>query len=139
MLIVAAVAALTAVSMAVVGQQPKVSRVKADSVKGVKAKGASKAPSVPAFKDDKTTMNPKAAAKGSAKATYMVVKNTTAYYVYVWMDDEYVGSISPYGTSTAWQPSGVHKLYAESAGGTVYWGPKYYDFVPGATFTWTLN
>jgi ABC-type molybdate transport system substrate-binding protein len=138
-LVIAAVAALSAASIAFVGQQPKAARVKADTVKAVSSKGASKAPSVAQFTKDKTDKNPTAVSKGGAKATYMVVKNASPYYVYVWMDDEYIGSVSPYGSSSAWQASGVHKLYAESAGGTVYWGPKYYDFMPGATFTWTLN
>lgn len=133
-----AVAAITV--FAIAQQQPKALKVKSDKVQGVKAKGAAVQPALPMFNDDRTnTANPAAKAKGAAaKATYVHVDNATAYNVYVYIDDVYVGSVSSYGRSSGWQPSGVHKFYAVSAGGTVSWGPRYYDLVNGATFTWNL-
>lgn len=126
---------------AIAGQQSaqKPLRAKSDKVQGVKAKGEVPRPGERGFKDDKTSMpNPNVKSKGAKKATYLVVDNFTGYNVEVYIDDQYCGDVSAYGKSTGWQPSGVHKLFARSAGGTTTWGPRYYDFADGATFTWNL-
>lgn len=115
-------------------------RVKSAHVKGTKSKGAAKMPAEAKFATDTGAMrNPKLKSKGAANMTYLHVDNRTDYNVYVYVDDQYVGSVGPYGDSFGWQYSGTRKLYAVSAGGTVSWGPRFYTFYDDVEFTWYLE
>lgn len=140
-ILITAVAVASVAVFAIAGQQSaqKPLRAKSDKVQGVKAKGEAPRPGERGFASDKTTMpNPKVKSKGAKKATYLVVDNYTEYNVEVYVDDSYSGDVAAFGKSAGWQYSGVRKLYARSVGGTVTWGPRYYDFADGATFTWNL-
>ncbi len=135
-LIMAAVTALSVLGFA--GQ--RAAHVKADRVKGTKSKGEAKMPAEAKFATETGAMrNPKLKSKGAANMTYLHVDNRTDYNIYIYVDDQYVGSVGPFGDSYGWQYSGTRKLYAVSAGGTTSWGPRWYSFVDGATFTWTLE
>ena len=110
-----------------------------------KAKGASKVTAEPKFAADKAAGAAKPAKKGGAKAkgahaaTELHIDNQTDFNINIYLDGEYIGSVSAYGDSYAWEPSGDHTLFARSAGGTSEWGPRSVYFSPGNSFTWTLD
>jgi hypothetical protein len=52
---------------------------------------------------------------------YMYMDNYTGYYVDIWVEDQYMGRLSPYATSVRfdiWVPGSWTHWYAKSAGGT---------------------
>ena len=55
---------------------------------------------------------------------YMYMDNYTGYYVDIYVEDKYMGRLSPYATSVrfdVWVPGNWTHWYAQTAGGTYYW------------------
>ncbi len=59
----------------------------------------------------------------------LYMDNFTGYYVDVWVENQYLGRLSPYATSVrmdVWTPGNWTKWYAKTAGGTYYWSNDSY-------------
>jgi hypothetical protein len=70
---------------------------------------------------------------------YMKMDNYTGYYVDIWVEDTYMGRLSPYATSVqfdVWVPGNWTHWYAKTAGGTYYWSNDSYC---NDSRTFTLN
>ncbi|HEY7568332.1 MAG TPA: hypothetical protein VH762_12215 [Gemmatimonadaceae bacterium] len=118
------------------------------SVKGVKSRGATADPNV---KSDSLPANhanatmPAPPAKGGPKtrgATTGVlhVDNRTLWVIRIYVDGDYVGTVSPYGDSYGYYGCSVRRLYARAVfdDGSYYsWGPSSRDVCDN--FTWRLN
>ena len=64
------------------------------------------------------------------------VVNHTGYTIDIYVDGNYKGTVSAYGTGYTTAIPGSTKLYGQSVGGTMYWGPSYVDC--GYSYTWNL-
>lgn len=57
----------------------------------------------------------------------VTVDNWTGYTIDVYVDGDYAGTVGSWSDGYTWAIAGKTQLYAESVGGTVYWGPTYVD------------
>jgi hypothetical protein len=70
----------------------------------------------------------------------VVVDNWTGYYVDIYVNGNYRGTISPYDKKVTWAIPGTNTLYAKATfndGSYLYWGPKV--TYTGYQYTWKLN
>jgi hypothetical protein len=70
----------------------------------------------------------------------VVVDNWTGYYVDIYVNGNYRGTISPYDKKVTWAIPGTNTLYAKATfndGTYLYWGPKV--TYTGYQYTWKLN
>ncbi len=70
----------------------------------------------------------------------VVIDNWTGYYIDVYVNGNYRGSISPYDKKVTWAIPGTNTLYAKAVfndGSYLYWGPKV--TYTGYQYTWKLN
>lgn len=87
--------------------------------------------------DDKNlTAEPK---EEKTRATYCKIwlNNFTAYTIDIYVDGEYAGTLPPWIKKYTWAVAGKTQVYSESVGGTVYWGPSYFDCK--FEYTWNLR
>ncbi len=70
----------------------------------------------------------------------VVIDNWTGYYVDIYVNGNYRGTISPYDKKVTWAIPGTNTLYAKATfndGSYLYWGPKM--TYTGYQYTWKLN
>ena len=70
----------------------------------------------------------------------VVIDNWTDYYIDVYINGNYRGTISPWDKRTTWAIPGENRLYAKATfrdGSYLYWGPK--ETYTGYSYTWKLN
>lgn len=79
----------------------------------------------------------KPAEKERGSLCYVYINNYTPYAVDIYVDGEWMGTISSYSSAYTYAYSGRTKLYGKSVGGTYYWGPSYFDCA-GQDHTWNL-
>mgnify|MGYP003573930785 CR=1 FL=1 len=100
----------------------------------VKGQAAEKTRGVsPYIKTPKPTSDevvvPKPDKDEKARADYckVIVDNWTGFAIDVYVDGTYAGTVSAWSDGYTWAIEGKTQLYAESVGGTTYWGPTYVD------------
>ncbi|HUR65414.1 MAG TPA: hypothetical protein VMZ03_03615 [Chitinophagaceae bacterium] len=70
----------------------------------------------------------------------VVVDNWTGYYIDIYVNGNYRGTVSPYDKRVTWAIPGTNTLYAKAVfndGSYLYWGPKV--TYTGYSYTWKLN
>lgn len=70
----------------------------------------------------------------------VVVDNWTGYYIDIYVNGNYRGTVSPYDKRVTWAIPGTNSLYAKAVfddGSYLYWGPKV--TYTGYQYTWRLN
>ncbi|MFZ9388658.1 MAG: hypothetical protein ACO25B_12330 [Chitinophagaceae bacterium] len=70
----------------------------------------------------------------------VVVDNWTGYYIDIYVNGNYRGTVSPYDKRVTWAIPGTNTLYGKAVfndGSYLYWGPKV--TATGYTYTWKLN
>jgi len=70
----------------------------------------------------------------------VVVDNWTGYYIDIYVNGNYRGTVSPYDKRVTWAIPGTNTLYGKAVfndGSYLYWGPKVTS--TGYTYTWKLN
>ena len=70
----------------------------------------------------------------------VVIDNWTGYYIDIYVDNSYRGTVSPWDKKTTWAIPGSTKLYAKAVfddGSYLYWGPS--TTTTGYQYTWKLN
>ena len=70
----------------------------------------------------------------------VVVDNWTGYYIDIYVNGNYRGSVSPWDKRVTWAIPGTNTLYAKAVfddGSYLYWGPKV--TYTGYQYTWRLN
>jgi len=74
-----------------------------------------------------------------SRATYCKVwiDNNTGYTIDIYIDGEYMGTIPAWKQEYTWAIAGKTHFYAESVGGSSYWGPYYFDC--NYEYTWKLG
>jgi len=115
--------------------------VKVITVKGEQAektRGASPYIKTPKPASDEVVV-PKPVESEKARADYckVTVDNWTGYAVDVYVDGDYAGTVAAWSDGYTWAIEGKTQLYAETVGGTVYFGPTYVDCY--STHTWKLS
>jgi len=97
-------------------------------------------------KDAKAHNNPDIMGQDMEKTrtatTKVIVKNKTGWYVDVYNDGYFQGTISPYGDGYFYDYGDSIKLYAKAVfddGSYYYWGPKYVSNDEYYSYTWTLK
>lgn len=73
-------------------------------------------------------------ARGGSCTVY--INNHTGYTIDVYVDGNYKGTVGAYSTGYTYAIPGQTKLYGQSIGGTMYWGPSYVDCQ--YSYTWNL-
>lgn len=70
----------------------------------------------------------------------IVIDNWTGYYIDIYVDNSYRGTVSPWDKKVTWAIPGTTKLYAKAVfgdGSYLYWGPS--STYTGYSYTWKLN
>jgi len=70
----------------------------------------------------------------------VVIDNWTGYYIDIYVDNSYRGTVSPWDKKVTWAIPGATKLYAKAVfddGTYLYWGPS--TTTTGYQYTWKLN
>jgi hypothetical protein len=70
------------------------------------------------------------------------VDNWTGWYVKVYVDGSFRGSVGPFDDGTVYVGSGATTVYARADftdGSYKYWGSRVVNCPRGGTFSWTLN
>lgn len=70
----------------------------------------------------------------------VLIDNWTGYYIDIYVNGNYRGTVSPYEKRVTWAIPGTNTLYAKAVfndGSYLYWGPKV--TYTGYTYTWKLN
>lgn len=82
---------------------------------------------------------PKPAESDKARADYckVIVDNWSGYAIDIYVDGDYSGTVAAWSDGYTWAISGRTKLYAQSTGGSMYWGPTYIDCI--YDYTWKLT
>jgi hypothetical protein len=126
---------------------------KPEAFKSTAAAGAAGA-SDPNIKKADATNDPKAAPekapshKGSKTRGFgpgvcaVTVDNWTGWYVKVYVDGSFRGSVGPFDDGTVYVGSGATTVYARADftdGSYKYWGSRVVNCPRGGTFSWTLN
>lgn len=92
--------------------------------------------------NDPSMTTERADEKTRASNTKIVVQNYTGWYVDVYNDGYYEGTIGPYQDGYFYDFGDVINLYAKAVfddGTYIYWGPKYVDNDDYYTYTWQLT
>lgn len=93
--------------------------------------------------NDKTKPAPPSTSRGDVYGTDysdVVVDNWTGYYIDIYVNGNYRGTVSPYDKRVTWAIPGTNTLYAKAVfndGSYLYWGPKV--TATGYSYTWKLN
>ena len=70
----------------------------------------------------------------------VVVDNWTGYYIDIYVNGNYRGTVSPWDKRVTWAIPGTNTLYAKAVfddGSYLYWGPKV--TYTGYQYTWKLH
>lgn len=70
----------------------------------------------------------------------VIIDNWTGYYLDIYVNGNYRGTVSPWDKKTTWAIPGTNKLYAKAVfndGSYLYWGPK--TTYTGYQYSWQLN
>ena len=70
----------------------------------------------------------------------VVVDNWTGFYIDIYVNGNYRGTVSPWDKRVTWAIPGTNTLYAKAVfddGSYLYWGPKV--TYTGYQYTWKLN
>jgi hypothetical protein len=70
----------------------------------------------------------------------VVIDNWTGYYIDIYVNGNFRGTIAPYDEKVTWAIPGSNTLYGKATfrdGTYYYWGPK--STVTGYSYTWKLN
>lgn len=86
--------------------------------------------------DEHLTPKPNEKDKSRGNWCKIIIDNWTGYTIDVYADDDYAGTVAAWSDFYTWAIEGKTLLYAESVGGTVYFGPVYVDC---NYFTWRLG
>lgn len=107
-------------------KETKVIEAKAEKVE--KTRGPS-----PYIKTPKPTSDevvaPKPEEDKKARADYckVIVDNWTGYAIDIYVDGDYAGTVAAWSDGYTWAIEGKTQLYAETTGGSLYFGPVYVD------------
>ncbi len=114
-------------------QQKAKKEVKTNASVFEKSRGAD-----PNIKMDKPTNDTKAVQpeKSRGDLCTITVNNYTPYGVDIYVDGDWVGTISAYTKAYTTTYPGTTKIYGKSIGGTFYWGPQTFDCE--YSYTWNL-
>jgi hypothetical protein len=141
-LVAACAALLTAGAAQAQQPQAKVSENKAERSRGAGADQNVKADRAPNHVS--ATAAPAPAAKGGERTrggvSVVHIDNWTQWYIDVYMNGTFCGSMGPWGDTYCYVPSGNVTMYARAPfddGSALKWGPRV-DYVDG-TYTWKLN
>jgi hypothetical protein len=74
--------------------------------------------------------------KSRGELCYIYVNNYTGYAIDIYIDGDWMGTIAAYSTAYTYAYPGNTKAYGKSIGGTMYWGPTYFDCQ--YEYTWNL-
>jgi len=74
--------------------------------------------------------------KTRGELCYIYINNYTGYAIDIYIDGDWMGTIAAYSTSYTYAYPGSTKAYGKSIGGTMYWGPTYFDCQ--YEYTWNL-
>lgn len=70
----------------------------------------------------------------------VVIDNWTGYYLDIYVNGNYRGTVAPWEKKITWAIPGTNKLYAKAVfddGSYLYWGPK--TTYTGYQYSWKLN
>lgn len=70
----------------------------------------------------------------------VVIDNWTGYYVDIYVNGNYRGTVAPWDKKVTWAIPGSNRLYAKAVfndGSYLYWGPK--ATYTGYQYSWRLN
>ncbi len=70
----------------------------------------------------------------------VVIDNWTGYYIDIYVNGSFRGTVSPYDKRVTWAIPGTNTLYAKAVfndGSYLYWGPQ--TTYTGYSYTWKLN
>ncbi|MEO5945247.1 MAG: hypothetical protein ABIP79_00410 [Chitinophagaceae bacterium] len=70
----------------------------------------------------------------------VVIDNWTGYYLDIYVNGDYRGTVAPWEKKVTWGIPGTNRLYAKAVfddGSYLYWGPK--ATYTGYQYTWKLN
>lgn len=86
----------------------------------------------------KPTNDTKAAkpAETRGESCTVYINNNTGYTIDIYVDGNYKGTVGSYSSGYTYAIPGSTKLYAQSVGGTMYWGPTTVDCQ--YSYTWNL-
>jgi hypothetical protein len=105
--------------------------------------GDAKAEALQRPTNDKNKPAPPATSRGDvygADYSDVVVDNWTGYYIDIYVNGNYRGTVSPYDKRVTWAIPGTNTLYAKAVfndGSYLYWGPKV--TYTGYSYSWKLN
>lgn len=74
--------------------------------------------------------------KTRGELCYIYVYNYTGYAVDIYIDGDWMGTIAAYSSAYTYAYPGSTKAYGKSIGGTMSWGPTYFDCQ--YEYTWNL-
>ena len=80
--------------------------------------------------------------KTRTATTKVIVKNKTGWYIDVYNDGNYQGTVSPYGDAYFYDYGDIIQLYAKAVfddGSYYYWGPKSISNDQYYSYTWSLS
>lgn len=119
-------------------QEKETKVVEVSAAKVESTRGASPHITTPKPVNDEVVV-PKPAENDKARGGYckVIVDNWTGYTIDVYVDGDYAGTIAAWDEGYTMAIAGRTKLYAQSVGGTVYWGPSYVDC--NTEYTWKLT
>lgn len=100
-----------------------------------KSRGAD--PNVTKEKPNGDVKATKPAEKERGSLCYVYINNYTPYAIDIYVDGEWMGTISAYSSAYTYAYSGETKLYGKSTGGSYSWGPSYFQ-CEGQDHTWNL-
>lgn len=76
--------------------------------------------------------------RGNQAACEVIIDNYTGWYVQVYVDGSYRGTVAPWGDATYYTTAGETVVYARtptlSDGSFIYWGPSTYRYCGGNTY-----
>ncbi len=93
--------------------------------------------------NDKNNPAPPTSSRGDvygANYSDVVIDNWTGYYIDIYVNGNYRGTVSPYDKRVTWAIPGTNTLYAKAVfndGSYLYWGPKV--TYTGYSYSWRLN
>jgi len=80
-------------------------------------------------------------AKGAAAVSTVILDNSTPWFIDIYIDGTFRGTMGPWGDSYAYALSGNTRLYARADfddGSYKFWGPKVVYIGNGESYTWRL-
>jgi hypothetical protein len=149
--LIAVFVALTSLAYAQAGGGQRAQSGTTVETKGVVSRGA--AAQDPNIKTPRSTnkaaQKPAPPNKGGSQPTTrgvavctVVVDNWTGYWIDIYVDSDYSGTVNPWGDGYTYAIAGGTRLYGKATldnGSTITWGPRNVDCPPNGTYTWKLT